>query len=307
VKFHPTFSEKLGLSSPDEVFDFLKKTLKPRLAKPSYFVNWAKVQRETNRVEMALHQLDYILGKPDLEAALFDVIKANPSVVDALPSVFASREEHEFTLMPEIVGDYLNFTEHKLYSSNIKTDEDIKAVVAFCKTIGLLDFVKKAGISSFTDFVYGVETGLDSNGRKNRGGTQMEDISEYHIKTICTLRGFDYIKQASATAIQSKFNKRVTVDKSERLFDFAVNTPKGLYLIETNFYGSGGSKLKATAGEYAGLHTLVKGDGHEFIWVTDGRGWRTALLPLRAAFDRLDYILNLEMVNQGILEAILLS
>jgi type II restriction enzyme len=93
---HSSFHTKLGLTTPDDVFDFLKATLKPRLAKPSYFVNWLKVERETKRVEMALHQLDYILGKEDLEQALFEVIQANPRVVDALPHIFASRGEQEF-------------------------------------------------------------------------------------------------------------------------------------------------------------------------------------------------------------------
>jgi type II restriction enzyme len=224
---------------------------------------------------------------------------------------FLTSSHHEvsknFTIMPEIVGDYLNVSLHRLDSSSLKTEDDIRTVVNFCKLIGLLDFIKKAGISSFTDFVYGVETGLDSNGRKNRGGSQMEDITEYHIKTICKLRGFNYIKQASSRLIASTFAKQVTVDNADRLFDFAVNTPKGLYLIETNFYGSSGSKLKATAGEYIGLYQLVKQDGHNFIWVTDGRGWLTALHPLRAAFDKLDYIVNLEMLDKGILEDLLLG
>lgn len=306
MKLHPTFKDKLDLDTPDEVFNFIKKTLKPRLAKPSYFVDWKKVQKTTKRVEMALHQLDYILGKEDKETALFDVIKANHSVVDALPYVFASRET-EFTLMPEVVGDYLNFTQHTLSSSSVRNEEDIRRVVEFCKTIGLLDFVSKAGISSFTDFVYGVETGLDSNGRKNRGGAQMEEIAEHHVRTICTARGFEYLAQATAQAIQERFNKTVPVDDSERRFDFAVNTPRGLYLVETNFYGGGGSKLKATAGEYIGLHDFVKQGGHEFVWVTDGRGWLTALLPLKAAFNKLDYIVNLEMVNLGVLEDILMT
>ena len=96
----------------------------------------------------------------------------------------------------------------------------------------------------------------------------------------------------------------VTVDKTARRFDFAINTGKQLYLIETNYYGGGGSKLKATAGEYKTLYDIATKDGHTFIWVTDGKGWLTANRPLEETFYHNEYILNLNMLENGMLDDI---
>lgn len=249
---------------------------------------------------MALHQLDFIIGKPDLGRALFQVIKANPNVVEALPSVFASRESRHL-LVSKATGP----TEFEFLASSIRSDKDIQKIVAFCDEIGLLDFIEEAAIASFTDFVHGVEVGIDTNGRKNRGGKQMEESVEEFVSAICRTHGYRYIPEATATRIESEFGKRISVDKTNRRIDFAIDTPHKLYLIETNYYDGGGSKLKSTAGEYKTLFDLIRSGGHKFIWVTDGKGWLSTLNALKETFDYIDYILNLEMVASGVLEDLL--
>lgn len=301
MELHPSFKKRLGLSTADEVFHYLHSTFKKeRPSSPGYFVNWHKVLTNTEQVEMSLHQLDFLIGKEDIGAALFKVLKTNPQVVEALPTVFASRV-HKYLLVSKATGP----TEFEFLANRMKTDEDIRRIVTFCEEIGLLKFVKKAGITSFTDYVYGVEVGIDTNGRKNRGGKQMEDSVEEFVRAICQARGYRYLTQATATTIESEFGKHLTVDKTDRKIDFAIDTPNNLVLIETNYYGGGGSKLKSTAGEYKKLFDHIKADGHRFIWVTDGKGWLTTLNSLRETFDYTNYILNLEMVDKGVLEDLL--
>jgi len=301
MQFHPSFEKRLGTKTNNEVFDFLCSTFKLlRPTSPTYFVNWYKALENTARVEMALHQLDYLIGKSDMGLALFNVIKANPMVVEALPSVFASRAK-KFLLVSKATGP----AEFEFLARSVKTDYDIRRIVAFCDEIGLLNFIEKATISSFTDYVHGVEVGIDTNGRKNRGGKQMEESVEEYVSAICTTNGYDYLAEATASQIASVFGKTLSVDKTNRRIDFAIDTPRQLFLIETNYYDGGGSKLKATAGEYKTLYDLVRKDGHQFIWVTDGRGWLTTLNSLRETFDYTDYILNLEMVGRGVLEDLL--
>lgn len=303
MRFHPGFKARLGLSSADEVFEYLKKTLKKiRPTSPSYYVNWSKALSNTEKVEMALHQLDFIIGKPDLRLALFQVIKANPRVVEALPSVFASRETQHL-LMSRVTGP----TEFEFLESAIRSDKDVNKIVAFCDEIGLLSFIEDAAITSFADFVHGVEVGIDTNGRKNRGGKQMEDSVEEYVAATCASHGFTFLSQATAGRIQSEFGKRLTVDRTDRTIDFAINTPGKLYLIETNYYDGGGSKLKSTAGEYKALFDLVQASGHQFVWITDGKGWLSTLRALRETFDYTDYILNLDMVAAGVLDDLLTS
>lgn len=278
----------------------MHSTLKSRRpTSPTYYVNWQKALNNVEKVEMALHQLDFILGKPDLGRALFQVIKSNPNVVDALPILFASRESRHL-LVSKATGP----TEFKFLTKAITSDLDIHNIVAFCDEIGLLDFIEEASIASFTDFVHGVEVGIDTNGRKNRGGKQMEDSVEEYVNDICKRHGFRYLKEATADHIRVEFGKPFSVEMTNRRIDFAINTPHNLYLVETNYYDGGGSKLKSTAGEYRALFDLVKSCGHQFIWITDGRGWHSTLNALRETFDYTDYILNLEMVACGVLEDI---
>lgn len=303
MRNHPSFQARLGRGSADEVFDYLTETLQGlRPTLPSYYVNWQKARSNAKRIEMALHLLDYILDKPDKARALFEVIEANPFVAEALPSVFASRASRHL-LMSKAYGP----AEFEFLTESIQSAYDTQRIVDFCDEIGLLRFIEQASISSFKDYVLGVEVGMDTNGRKNRGGKQMEESVEEYVSAICEAHGFNYITQATALSIQANFGKRLTVDRTDRAFDFAVNTPTALYVIETNYYDGGGSKLKSTAGEYKTVFNLVKSCGHQFIWITDGKGWTSTIRALRETFDSTDYILNLNMVACGVLEDLLAS
>lgn len=114
------------------------------------------------------------------------------------------------------------------------------------------------------------------------------------------------MEQATAIKIKKQWNKEITVEKASRRIDFAIKTKENLYLIETNFYGCGGSKLKSTAGEYKTDFRKWTNDGHQFIWITDGAGWKTTKRPLHETFNETDYILNLDMLEKGVLEKIIL-
>lgn len=147
----------------------------------------------------------------------------------------------------------------------------------------------------------GVEAGLDSDGRKNRGGHAMEDIVEAFIADLCNKKKYRYLKEANSEKIKQEFGYDVPVDKSSRRYDFVIDNGKELYIVETNFYGGGGSKLKSTAGEYRNLFDVLSGK-YKFIWITDGHGWKTTARPLRETFDHNDYLFNLTMLEKGILE-----
>ena len=129
----------------------------------------------------------------------------------------------------------------------------------------------------------------------------MEDIVEAFIKDICGKKGYKYLKEANADKIKSELGYTVPVDKSSRRYDFVIDNGKELFIIETNFYGGGGSKLKSTAGEYRNLFDVLK-DRYRFIWITDGYGWKNTARPLRETFDHNDYLITLSMLEKGALE-----
>jgi hypothetical protein len=180
-------------------------------------------------------------------------------------------------------------------------EKDINKYFEFFDKSGLTRLFKRDGIKNLVDYVMGVEVGLDSKGRKNRGGTLMESIVEIFVKDFCEKKGFQYLSQANAKKILKEWNCVIAVDKSSRSFDFAIFNPvsKKVKLVEANFYNGGGSKLKSVCGEFRILFNELKIQNIDFIWITDGLGWRTTLRPLEETYNHNEYVYNLQMLEEG--------
>jgi len=188
------------------------------------------------------------------------------------------------------------------FSSPANSDEEVEKALNFVKASGLARLFGDSGIKNFVDYLIGVEAGVDSNGRKNRSGSGMESILEGKIASICDRRGWKYMEQASPEAIKQSWGVDFKTGLSSRRFDFAVLADGQVSVIEVNIYNGGGSKLKATAGEFTTLHQSLEPTPVKLIWVTDGKGWRTTARPLRDAFDKVDFVLNLSLIDAGCLE-----
>lgn len=288
----------------DSTFQYLLDTLRDSIKGWYYFVNWEKVKCNVRKVEIQLNLLNYIIGKEDIEKEFRYLVKSHPDILGVIPVLIACRDK-KFEIMHLTDDSKINLERFDFTKKKTLTDTDIDKVVNFAKNSGIFDLFKNRTIKNFVDYVFGVEVGLDTNGRKNRTGTAMENLVEMFIEKVCKKYNYSYIAQATPTRIKTEWDYDVTVDKSERRFDFAIDTGKKLFLIETNFYSGGGSKLKATAGEYKTLFDVLSNDGHEFIWITDGIGWHTASRPLQETFNHINYLLNLKMVESGVLEKIL--
>ena len=189
------------------------------------------------------------------------------------------------------------------FSQEEISDNDIDKYLKFVEKTGLKALFQDKKIKNLVDYTIGVEAGLDSNGRKNRGGSVMENIVEVFIKDVCEKNNFRYLKEANASKIKNEWGYDVPVDKSSRRYDFVINNGIKLFIIETNFYNVGGSKLKSTAGEYKDLFDVL--EGYNFLWCTDGIGWEKTRKVLRETFDHNDYIFNLKMIEKGVLEFLL--
>lgn len=297
MKYCQTFNDLLGCKNEDDVFSYLIASLKETIKSCDYFVNWNKVCQNYRQAEISLNLLNTLIGKPDIEAAAERLLDEYPNVIKIIPALLAERDKKISLLTDKKKFEVSRFDFSKPMSA--------KDGAEFMKESGFLDLVSDRTIKSIPDYFLGVEVGLDSNGRKNRSGTSMEALMELFIKDICNRNGYEYIAQATADKIYGRWGKHITVTKSSKRIDFAINTPHKLFLIETNFYGGGGSKLKSTAGEYAEIYHQWTNDGHQFIWITDGFGWKTTQRPLRDTFNTTDYILNISMVQNGVLENLL--
>lgn len=304
MKFLDFYKQTLNCHTPDEVFDYFIKNLKPSILLWNYFVNWDKVFQNTKKIEVALNNLNYLIGKQDFDNEFRFLIKENPKLAKAIP-LLAVRDGSSSTKF-KILIDYTNkkfVYEDYDFSIDNPTDKDIEAYLTFIKETGLKDLITSQKIKNLVDYMIGVEAGLDSNGRKNRSGHSMEAIIDWFIKDHCNRHRYEYLKEANAAKIFDKWQINVPVDKSSRRYDFVINNGKELIIVETNFYGGGGSKLKSTAGEYRNLFDTL-GNKFKFVWITDGEGWKTTTRPLRDTFNHNQYVLSLAMLEQGVLSSI---
>ncbi|WP_159801542.1 type II restriction endonuclease [Flavobacterium sp. MK4S-17] len=289
----------LNIQNEDDLFESITNTFKEKITQWDYFVNWKKVLANIAPIEKELHLLNFLIGKDDIETEVFNLIKEYPKIVKTFPVLIAIRE-----LSVDVLIDTSDFI-YKKYNFNCEiTDEICIDLTEFFIHSGLADLIKSKHVTNFVDYVLGVEVGLDSNGRKNRGGSLMEAIVEKYVQETCEEMDIAYIPQATTSKIKDTWGIEIQVDKSSRQLDFAINKNGQLYFIECNFYGGGGSKLKSTATEYVKMHETWNAQNIFFIWITDGAGWKTALKPLREYFDKTDFLLNLEMLKNGVLKEI---
>ena len=293
--------KSMGLHSENSVFEHLTSTLKETIRTYDFFVAWSKVLGNVDEIKLYLNMLNSLIGEKDIELKMNELIKSYPEVVPVIPFLIAVRGRSIKIADDDEVISY-SFSKQEAYS-----DEEICKIVHFAKECGLLKILSDINIKNLVDYAIGVEVGLDSNARKNRTGDDMQNLTEVYIKTICDKHGFRYISQAPASKIKDTFGKDVATVKAKRRFDFAIDTGDMLYLMEVNYYDSGGSKLKSVSGEFSSLFDLVKNENTGFIWVTDGEGWLTAERPLRETFEHTDYIMNINMIEHGLLEEILVE
>ena len=289
--------------SNDELFEEITKSFKYKITQWNYFVNWQKVLKNIKFVEKELNLLNYLIGKENLRSEIINLITEYPNVIKAIPILLGVRNKSLEVLIDtkNFIYREFNFRDRKL------SKEEIKSFADFTINTGVGDILKNKNIKNIVDYATGVEVGLDSNGRKNRGGKLMEQLVEEFIQETTQKLGLDYMPQATAKKIKLNWQIDIKVDKSSRIIDFAINNKGKLFFIEVNFYGGGGSKLKSTATEYVQMNEYWNNQGIDFIWITDGAGWKSTLKPLREYFDKADYLLNLEMLKKGILQQILLK
>lgn len=295
------FEKYMSLPWQDKLEEFMT-TRSVTNRTPAYYINWDKVRDNTTKYEVELNTLNYLVGKNNIIEEAIMLFTKQPNLLKAIPTLIANRD-YDLDILrinddKSMSFDHLDFT-------NID-ETKIEDYVTFMEESGLLAFLQNDAKKSLVDYAFGVEAGLDSNGRKNRSGTQNEEILEINLSKLVEGTDWQYATQIGVAEIKRRWDIDVPTDKSSRRFDGVVYNPstKTVTLIETNFYGGGGSKLKAVSGEFRDLNGFVTKEDVQFVWISDGMGWDTARLPMSEAFEQIPYIINLNMVNNGYLRKI---
>ena len=195
------FDNYINLDSDKRLNAFLS-TLSVTNRTPEYYVNWAKVERETRKFELELNTLNYLIGKDDICNEALMLFAKQPELLKSVPSLIASRDNILDILT---IDNQDNMSFEQLNFSRIDINR-ISDYVDFMKQSGLLDFLQNKANRSLVDYVYGVEAGLDSNARKNRSGTTMEGILERHVAKISQEQRLEWKAQATAQFIKSCCN-----------------------------------------------------------------------------------------------------
>lgn len=268
-------------------------TFKDNISDYKYYINFEKVYKNVEENKVEFNMLNSLLGSKNIEEDFINLVTKYPEALKCIPILLAVRNM-EIPAMDEEGAFIYNFK---------KINQNLEQYIVFMNKTGLFDLLANRGVTNIIDFVLGVETGLDSNGRKNRGGHLMEDLIEGYLKS----EGVEYYKEMYLKDIEEKWGIDLSAlsnnGKSAKRFDFVVKTNSMVYGIETNFYTSGGSKLNETARSYKMIAEESKNiEGFKFVWFTDGKGWTSARKNLEETFDVLDSMYNINDVENGIMK-----
>ena len=244
------------------------------------FTDFEKAHRNVAKISIKLNQLNYLLGKIDLETAVSELFEENPKSFEVLDILVAVRSSDN----KKVLNESFNPVLVKSYFT------DVDSICKFIKGTGLAEVFASNKITNLVDYVFGIEVGLDTNARKNRGG----DIMAKAVAKIFADAGIAFRTEVNST----EFPEITALGADLKRFDFVIKTSQKTYLIETNYYNGGGSKLNEVARAYSELAPKINQyTSYEFVWITDGQGWHSAKNKLEEAYKIIPRVYNLTSIS----------
>lgn len=286
-------------------FDEWLLTFTDSIANYKYYIDFEKVHRNVDLIKVELNILNSLIGSKNIEEDFEKLLRKYPEILKCIPLLLAVRA-NEIYCQDENGGHLFKFDFAKYPPNSHVHYEKYKY---FMRETGLFDLLQNHIINNLFDYATGVETGLDSNGRKNRGGHLMEDVVERFIQKAGFKKNETYFKEMYLQQIEEKWKLDMSFisnkNQSTKRFDFVIKTDNCIYGIETNFYASGGSKLNETARSYKMIAEEAKNVvGFKFVWFTDGMGWISARNNLKETFDIMDNIYNIADMERGVMQEV---
>jgi len=267
-------------------FDAFLSKLTQTNATLDYFVDFDKVRHNVRNIELKLHQLNFLIGKEDLQEAVTAVYKENPNTFDVLGILVSVRNAKGTFSLDKAKKKTVPLASYFSCKEQIMT---------YLEETGLAAVFRNRDICNLVDYVFGIEVGLSSHGRKNRGGANM-------AKAVSDV--FNQEKIYYKTEIHSnQFVEIASLGADIKKFDFAIKTTNKTYLIEVNYYNSSGSKPNEVARAYSEVAAKINQyKGYEFVWITDGPGWLSSKKQLQEAWQLIPHVYNLTTLPEFIRE-----
>ena len=269
------------------------------IATYEYYTDFTIVYKNIDKIKVELNIMNSLIGSKNIESDFELLFKKYPQIGKCLPLLIAVREKEI-----KVIDD------GKKLKYNFTNIDDIVLLKRFMRKTGLFDLISNHLVNNLVDYATGVEVGLGSNGRKNRGGHLMEDVLQLFIEQAGFIKDKNYFKEMYLKDIEEKWNIDLSalsnLGKVAKRFDYVVKTNDCIYAFETNFYSTNGSKLNEIARSYKMLAEESKNiKGFVFVWITDGLGWQGAKNNLEETFDAMEHIYNIKDLEQGKLKEIL--
>ena len=275
-------------------------TFTDSIANYKYYIDFETIYKNAKTYKIELNMLNSLIGSKNIEKEFEDLVKKYPEVLKCIPILLAVRQYEIIVLDDDGNKFEYNFK---------KMNYDVEQYKVFMRETGLFELLEKHLVNNLYDYVLGVESGLNSNARKNRGGHLMEDLVEKFIQKAGFKKNETYFKEMYLQDIENKWKLDMSFisnkNQATNRFDYVIKTDNCIYGIETNFYAAGGSKLNETARSYKMIaEEADKVVGFEFVWFTDGMGWISARNNLRETFERMENVYNINDMKNGIMKEI---
>ncbi len=267
----------------------------------SYFVSWEKVNKNVQKYDYEINILNYLVGTADPKAKLKEILKKNPEVLPVLPLIIAVRNL-EIAVIEDSESPSGTVKEYDFTKKDKLSNEEVDDIAIFCEKAGILNLFSVFKIKNLKDYLLGLEAGIDTNARKNRSGSAMESLIDPILKDIKDIK---VIKQKTFKYLKKQEGIKIPERLLNRKFDYAIVFNKKCFNMEVNYYDGQGSKPQEIVDSYTNRRNELVKIGWNFIWLTDGIGWKSGANQLTNAFQDMEFILNLEFAHKGILEAIL--
>ncbi|MBR6012885.1 MAG: type II restriction endonuclease [Selenomonadaceae bacterium] len=275
------------------IFEEWLETFRDSISGYNYYTDFEKIYKNVEKLKIEINILNSLVGSKNIEQDFENILEKYPECLKVIPILLAVRRNELYCIDEN--GEFLyNFK---------KINYSVEQYKYFMRQTGLFELLKNHVVNNLYDYVTGVEVGLDSNGRQNRGGKQMEKLVESFLKKS----GVEYYKEMYLNVVEEKFKIDLSAisanDTATKRFDFIVNGNKKIFGIETNFYTSNGSKLNETARSYKMIAEESKDiSGFRFVWITDGQGWKQAAKNLKETFLILGDLYNIHDLENGLFE-----
>lgn len=272
-------------------------TFTDSIANYKYYIDFETIYKNAEEHKIELNMLNSLIGSKNIEDDFVNLVKKYPEVLKCIPILLAVRSYEIIVLDDE--GNKFEYNFKKMNYS-------IEQYAVFMRETGLFDLLEKHLVNNLYDYVLGVESGLNSNARKNRGGHLMEDLVEKFIQKAGFKKNETYFKEMYLQEIENRWKLDMSFisnnNTATKRFDFVIKTDKCIYGIETNFYAAGGSKLNETAKSYELIAQKAnKVEGFKFVWFTDGLGWISARNNLRETFETMENIYNINDLKNNVI------